>query len=172
MIYGSFCEIALSKTTTVSIGAKLARVQELTCCCQARSHYLNVCWSRSMSPYGVTKTQRVNSSRQWHLALGLRRKCQCYHANIVIITLVLLTKHMCHFRSKEVKLIIIVKCYHETSNISRTKSQSVNVFRLVLQLSLPNPLKPCVKSRMEVPLEQRRQAMPKYIWMINIFIAY
>ena len=32
--------------------------------------------------------------------------------------------------------------YHQTSNISRPKSKNLNVSRLVLQLSLPNPLKP------------------------------
>ena len=40
--------------------------------------------------------------------------------------------------------------YHQTSNISHTKSQNLNVSRLVLQLSLPNPLKPGVKSRMKM----------------------
>ena len=33
------------------------------------------------------------------------------------------------------------------SDISRTKYQNMNVSRFVLQLSLPNILKPCVKSR-------------------------
>ena len=47
--------------------------------------------------------------------------------------------------------------YHQTSNTSRTKSQHFYVFRLVL-LSLPNPLKPCVKSGI-CSWEQRRQAM-------------
>ena len=37
-----------------------------------------------------------------------------------------------------------------TSNMMRTKSQNVYVPRLVLQLSLPNPLKPGVKSRMKM----------------------
>ena len=36
------------------------------------------------------------------------------------------------------------------SNIRRTKSQNLNVSRLVLELSLPNPLKPDVKSRMKM----------------------
>ena len=40
--------------------------------------------------------------------------------------------------------------YRQTSNISRTKSQNLNVSRLVLQLSLPNPLKPGIKSRMKM----------------------
>ena len=30
-------------------------------CRQAASHYLNQCWPRSMSPYGVTRPQRVKT---------------------------------------------------------------------------------------------------------------
>ena len=44
-------------------------------------------------------------------------------------------------------------------NISGTKSQNLYVSRLFLQLSLPNPMKPGVKSRMKMWLEQRRQVM-------------
>ena len=40
-----------------------------------------------------------------------------------------------------------VKCI---SNIRRTKYQNLNASRLVLQLSLPYPLKPGVKSRMKM----------------------
>ena len=40
--------------------------------------------------------------------------------------------------------------YHQTSNIRCTKSQNLNVPRLILQLSLPNPWKPGVKSRMKM----------------------
>ena len=40
--------------------------------------------------------------------------------------------------------------YRKTSIISRTKSQNFNVSHLVLQLSLPNPLKPNVKLRMKM----------------------
>ena len=40
--------------------------------------------------------------------------------------------------------------YRKISNISRTKSSHLNVSRLVLQLSLPNPIKPGVKSRMKM----------------------
>ena len=40
--------------------------------------------------------------------------------------------------------------YRQTSDIRRTKSQHLNVSRLVLQLSLPSPLKPGVKSRMKM----------------------
>ena len=40
-------------------------------------------------------------------------------------------------------------CYPQTCNRSRTKSQNLNVSRLVLQLSLLNPLKPGVQSENE-----------------------
>ena len=41
---------------------KSTLVQVMAWCYQASSHYLNQCWPRSMSPYGVTKPQWVNSS--------------------------------------------------------------------------------------------------------------
>ena len=40
--------------------------------------------------------------------------------------------------------------YRQISNIRRTKSQNLIVSRLVLQLSLPNLLKPCIKLRMKM----------------------
>ena len=43
---------------------------------------------------------------------------------------------------------ILFSVYHKISNIRCTKSQNLNDSNSVLQLSLPNPLKPGVKSRM------------------------
>ena len=40
--------------------------------------------------------------------------------------------------------------YRQTYNVSRTKFQNLNVFRLVLQLPPPNPLKRGFKSRMKM----------------------
>ena len=40
--------------------------------------------------------------------------------------------------------------YRKISNMIRTKSPNLNVSGLVLQLSLPNPVKPGVKSRMKM----------------------
>ena len=54
-------------------------------------------------------------------------------------------------------MVITKQNYRKTFSLRRTKSP--NFFRLVLQLSLPNPLKLDVKSRMKMQLEQRRQAM-------------
>ena len=56
-------------------------------------------------------------------------------------------------------LSLVIHSCRKTSCISRPKSQNLNVSHLVLQLSLPNPMKPGVKSRMKMQLAQRRQAM-------------
>ena len=40
--------------------------------------------------------------------------------------------------------------YRKTCSVSRTKSQNLTVSRVVLQLSLPNPLKPGVESSMKM----------------------
>ena len=54
-------------------------------CCQAASHYLNQCWSRSMLPYGVIRPQRVNTLR-------LRQNCRHFADNIF----------KCHFLNENV----------------------------------------------------------------------
>ena len=45
--------------------------------------------------------------------------------------------------------------YRKVSNMRRTKFPNLNVSRFVLQLSLPNLMKPGVKSKMKMQLEQR-----------------
>ena len=55
--------------------------------------------------------------------------------------------------------LIVGQHYRKTSSISRTKSQSLNGSCILAQLSSFNPLKPGVKLRMKMQLEQRRQAM-------------
>ena len=49
--------------------------------------------------------------------------------------------------------------YSQISNINHTKSQNLNFSHLVLQLSLRNLMKPGVKARMKIYLEQRWPAM-------------
>ena len=50
--------------------------------------------------------------------------------------------------------------YRQTSSISRTKSINLHVYRLVLQMSLPNPLKPDVKSKREMYLSSADRQAP------------
>ena len=45
---------------------------------------------------------------------------------------------------------VLTENYRKISNIRCTKSQNLNDSHLVLTLSLPNPLKPDVKSRMKM----------------------
>ena len=40
--------------------------------------------------------------------------------------------------------------YPQTFDIKQTKYQNLNISHLILQLSLPNPMKPDVKSRMKM----------------------
>ena len=61
-----------------------------------------------------------------------------------------------------------VYIYRQTSTKRRAKSQNSNVYRLVLQLSMLNPLKQGVKLRVKMWLEQRRCS--NYIWVINILL--
>ena len=55
--------------------------------------------------------------------------------------------------------VIKINMYHQTPNTRHTKSLNFNVSRLILQLSLPNPLKPGIKYRMKMQLEKLWQAM-------------
>ena len=53
----------------------------------------------------------------------------------------LISDKVCPWKKSQIAVAI----YRQICNISRTKSQNFNVSRLVLQLSLANPLKPGVK---------------------------
>ena len=62
--------------------------------------------------------------------------------------------------AEEQSIVWLKCCRHfirKTSSINRTKSQNLNVSCLLLQWPLYNPLKPGVKLRMKMELEQRRQ---------------
>ena len=59
--------------------------------------------------------------------------------------------------------------YRQISNIRRAKSQNLNVYRLVLQLSLPNPLKPDREWRCSWSSADRRCS--NCIWVISKFIV-
>ena len=49
-----------------------------------------------------------------------------------------------------IHITITFQRYRQTSSIKGTKSQNLNVSRLVLHISLPNPLEPGVKWRMKM----------------------
>ena len=61
--WGISCEIALDWMSLDLTEDKSTLVQVMAWCRQATSHYLSQCWPRSVSPYGVTRPQWVNSLR-------------------------------------------------------------------------------------------------------------
>ena len=65
--------------------------------------------------------------------------------------------HKCNTIATNMEVEATCLLYVQTPNISRTKSNHLSISRLVLQLCLPNTLKPGNKSRMKMQLEQRQQ---------------
>ena len=55
IIQGTHCEIAARRMPQNLTDEKSTLVQVMAWCCQATSHYLNQCWPRSVSPYGITR---------------------------------------------------------------------------------------------------------------------
>ena len=66
--WGISYEIALKWMPQDLTDDKSKLVQVMAWCHQATSHYLSQCWPRSMSPYGVTRPQRV----KWEIKIRKR----------------------------------------------------------------------------------------------------
>ena len=151
---------------------KSTLVQVMAWCLQATSHYLNQCWPRSMSPYGVTMsmTQRVKKISCLLVCVG-RGGAVCLLGGALLIGMILyfiinlwncsVTIHYLNqcsllyvfsFYGKKYEIstsgllnLLSQANYCKISNIRCTKSQNLNDSRLILHLSLPNLLKPGVK---------------------------
>ena len=80
------------------------------------------------------------------------------HVTIIVIFVIIISSSINIIAIIINTIIISLACvcvllfddYRKLSNIRRTQSPNLNVSRLVLQLSLPNPMKPGVKSRMKM----------------------
>ena len=59
--WGISCEINLIWMSQDFTDDQSTLVQVMACCRWATSHYLSQCWPRSLSPYGVTRPQWVNT---------------------------------------------------------------------------------------------------------------
>ena len=86
------------------------------------------------------KCGSVRPFRLWHRPFIMEYRCGVLRYGAILIDRVLY--HIC-----QIMLCTVSKIYRKISNVSRSKSQNVNVSCLVMQLSLRNLLKPCVKSR-------------------------
>ena len=62
--WGISYEIALRWMSLDLTDDRSTLVQVMAWCRQATSHYLSQCWPRSMSPYGVTRPQWVNTKHE------------------------------------------------------------------------------------------------------------
>ena len=59
------CEIALRWLLLELADDKSTLVQVMAWCYQATSYYLSQCWLRSLSPYGITRTEWVNVCKHY-----------------------------------------------------------------------------------------------------------
>ena len=57
------CDNALGWMSQDPIDDMSTLVQVMAWCRQATNHYLSQCWPRSMSPYGITRSEWVNTFR-------------------------------------------------------------------------------------------------------------
>ena len=87
---------------------------------------------------------KMSSGKRWPICLGLNvlNVLMEWVSYYIHCTLWDVITHPCPDRHLD--------SYRQTSNIRRIKSQNLNISRLVLPLSLSNPLKPGVKSRMKM----------------------
>ena len=69
--WGISCELAVRWMSLDLSDDKSTLVQVMAWCRQATSHYLNQCWPRSPTPYGVIRPQWVNLT-QHHAPNGAR----------------------------------------------------------------------------------------------------
>ena len=64
--WGISCEITLRWMSLNFTDDNSILVKVMAWCRQATSHYLSQCWPRSLSPYGVTRSQGVNALSEAH----------------------------------------------------------------------------------------------------------
>ena len=108
--WGISCKIALILMSLDFADDQSTLVQVIAWCRQATSHYLRQCWSRSLSPYGVTRPQWVN----WQQSIigsdnGLApNRQQSHYLNQWWYSLL---THLSITRSQWVKQKLIFDCY-------------------------------------------------------------
>ena len=123
-------------------GSTLAQI--MACCLMSPSHYLKQCWfvmNRVLWHYVKSTSPQVLkiSIDQMNLKCTLETFLTHLPGINELYTNTLVPWSLWWYMN-----------YRQVSNIRRTKSQHLKDSRTVLRLSLPNPLKPDVKSRMKM----------------------
>ena len=119
----------------------------MACCLTAPSHYLNHCWliiGRSSDIHLRALSQEIP---QPSIKITLKNKHPKYHFQV------------CHAPRIQGYVKLHYPIINQSYVCQYKAHQNPNVSHLLLQLSLPNPLKPGVKSRVKISLEQCRQVM-------------
>ena len=104
-------------------------------------------WQHRWSP--LLSIGKAGDNHEFH-----SRKCIWKHIKSMALCKTAATRLLMHW-----SYCSLVQSYRKTSSISRTKSRNLNVSCILSQLSSLHPLKPGVKLRMKMLLEQHRQAM-------------
>ena len=102
---------------------------------KASSHYLSLCWARSISSLGHNELRCSVHHRSYGFSW---KQIKTHKSNWWQVT---------DWLTNDDQHPINI-C--QTSNIRQTKSPNLYVSHLILQLSLPNPLKHGIKSRMKM----------------------
>ena len=61
---------------------KSTLVQLMPWCTQASSHYLNQCWLKSLSPYGITRPRWVKDNKDLHFA-ATKHLIETYNPDLI-----------------------------------------------------------------------------------------
>ena len=118
----------------------------IACCLMAPSHYLNQCWIISVSCgihlRTVSQKQLMNLIQNMCSKIVLFKNTTTFPRNQWVNILQNKWHLMIPPQGWDMGSSLWIKrqiCYRQTSKESHTNSENLNVFRLILQLSLPNP---------------------------------
>ena len=118
------CEIPLSWISLNLTDDKSTLVQVMAWCRQATSHYLNKCWPRSMSLYGITRPQWVNVMRKERLRQRKRDKKAA--------------ARYCSMSSMDSVSMLSDSAEEEGSDSGRCESSS-STLKYVVKVAMPSP---------------------------------
>ena len=126
----------------VFTGDKSTLVQVMVWCRQATSHYLNQCWLRSPTPYGITRPQWVNIIEPYITSVVVIYFSCIFHCDLMILSTNQVMKSNSYCESALVKIIdheglvknvyflihnYLTNCDRHRWSISGSKSISIHI---------------------------------------------
>ena len=118
--WGISCEIALTWKPQDLTDDKSTLVEVMAWCRQATSQYLSQCWPSSLSPYGITRPQWVNSLTHARCGSKFRRIISKHllHGNFMTICSGMALRWMLQntFNDKSILVQVMAWCCQATSH--------------------------------------------------------